>query len=59
MLWYRDTFGEGNFYLELQNQGIPEQKELNRKLFELGRAVGIPLVATNDVHILNGRCRSS
>lgn len=51
-LWYRDTFGEGNFYLELQNQGIPEQKELNRKLFELGRAVGIPLVATNDVHYL-------
>ncbi len=51
-LWYRETFGEGNFYLELQDQGIAEQKELNRKLFQLGRETGIPLVATNDVHYL-------
>ena len=50
--WYRDTFGPGNFYLELQEQGLAEQKELNRKLFSLGEKTGIPLVATNDVHYL-------
>ena len=51
-LWYKDTFGEDNFYLELQDQGIPEQKELNRKLLQLGEKAKIPLVATNDVHYL-------
>lgn len=50
--WYRDTFGPENFYLELQEHGLPEQKELNRKLLALGEKTGIPLVAANDVHYL-------
>lgn len=49
-LWYQETFGEENFYLELQNQGLHEQAQLNSQLAELGRETGIPLVATNDVH---------
>lgn len=51
-LWYRETFGRGNFYLELQDQGLPEQKELNLRLLKLGEKADIPLVATNDVHYL-------
>jgi DNA polymerase-3 subunit alpha len=51
-LWYRDTFGRGNFYLELQDQGLSEQKGLNLQLLNLGEKSGIPLVATNDVHYL-------
>ncbi|MEW5921651.1 MAG: DNA polymerase III subunit alpha [Bacillota bacterium] len=51
-LWYRHVYGEDNFYLELQDQGLQEQVELNRKLQELGEKTGIPLVATNDVHYL-------
>ncbi len=49
-LYYRDLFGPGNFYLELQDHGIPEQKTVNRELVRLSRETGIPLVATNDVH---------
>jgi len=49
--WYRDTFGPNQFFLELQNhEGIPETERLNRGLVALGRELGIPLVATNDVH---------
>ncbi len=48
----REIFGEGNFYLELQDQGLPEQKEVNAHLLDLHRETGIPLVATNDVHFL-------
>ncbi len=51
-LWYQRVFGEGCFYLELQNQGLPEQVELNRKLQVLSERTGIPLVVTNDVHYL-------
>ena len=47
---YRDLFGAGNFYLELQDHGLREQETLNRTLLEIGRRTGIPLVATNDVH---------
>ncbi len=50
--YYRDLFGRENFYLELHDHGLPEQKNVNRFLFELGRREGIPLVATNDVHYL-------
>ena len=49
-LWYRNTFGENNFFLELQNHGIPEQIEVNGKIAQISRETGIPMVATNDVH---------
>jgi len=49
--WYRDAFGPEGFYLELQrHEGIPELTKVNAGLMELGRELGIPLVATNDVH---------
>ena len=47
---YRDLFGAGNFYLELQDHGLQEQETLNRALIDMARHTGIPLVATNDVH---------
>ena len=47
---YRDLFGAGHFYLELQDHGLQEQQTLNRALIEMARRTGIPLVATNDVH---------
>lgn len=46
-------FGQGSFYLELQEHGLPGQKEINLELLRLGRETGIPLVATNDVHYVN------
>ncbi len=46
-------FGKDNFYLELQDHGIEEQKKVNQGLIELSKETGIPLVATNDVHYLN------
>lgn len=49
---YSDIFGEGNFYLEIMDHGLPEQKKANRLLPELSRRSGLPLVATNDVHYL-------
>jgi DNA polymerase-3 subunit alpha len=50
---YQSVFGEGNFYLELQDHGIREQKELNKRLFNLSQKTGIPLIATNDIHYTN------
>ncbi len=47
---YLDIFGEGNLYLEIQDQGIAEQKIINEGLAEISRSMGVPLVATNDVH---------
>ena len=52
-LQLRDLFGEGNFYLELQDHGIPEQKTVNAKLKEMSRRTGIPLIATNDIHYIH------
>jgi len=49
-LAYNEIFGEGNFYLELQDHGIKEQALVNQELIRLSRDTGIPLVATNDVH---------
>ncbi|MCH5272056.1 MAG: DNA polymerase III subunit alpha [Lachnospiraceae bacterium] len=45
-----DIFGEGNFFLELQDHGIPEQKTVNQALLRMSAETKIPLVATNDVH---------
>ncbi len=50
---YRDIFGEENFYLEIQDHNLPEQREVNSSLVKLSRETGIPLVATNDVHYVN------
>ncbi len=44
---------KGDFYLEMQNNSIPEQWPVNRGLADIGRKLGIPLVATNDIHFLN------
>ena len=47
-----DIFGEGNFYLELQDHGIPEQTPVNQGVMRLSRETGLPLVVTNDAHYL-------
>jgi len=49
-LKYRDCFGEGNFFLEMQDHGLPEQRMVNTVLMQMSRELGIPLVVTNDVH---------
>ncbi|AHV96644.1 DNA polymerase III subunit alpha [Paenibacillus sabinae] len=51
-LRYKEIFG-GDFYLELQDHGMSEQKRVNPKLIALAEETGIPLVATNDVHYLS------
>lgn len=48
--WFKQIFGPENFYLELQNHGIPEQAKANRHLIPWAREFGLKLVATNDVH---------
>ncbi|MBD5521293.1 MAG: DNA polymerase III subunit alpha [Lachnospiraceae bacterium] len=47
---YEDCFGKGNYFLELQDHGLPEQKNVNTALINISRELGIELVATNDVH---------
>ena len=47
---YSDIFGPGNFYLELQDHGIPLQRRLNEQLLRLAPEMGLPLVASNDLH---------
>ena len=51
-LWFKRVFGEGNYYIELQDHDIFEQKQVNTKLILLSRETSIPLVATNDVHYI-------
>ena len=51
-LHMQNIFGEGNFFLELQDHGIREQKLVNTSLLRLHRELGIPLVVTNDVHYI-------
>src|SRR5579864_7023461 len=48
----QDIFGKGNFFLEVQDQGLDVDQPLNRELVRLSRESGIPLVATNDCHYL-------
>ena len=48
----RDIFGKGNFFLEVQDQGMEIETRINRDLVQLSRETGIPLVATNDCHYL-------
>ncbi|HEY9171669.1 MAG TPA: DNA polymerase III subunit alpha [Verrucomicrobiae bacterium] len=50
--WFKQTLGADNFYLELQNHGIPEQAKVNKHLIAWAKEFGLKLVATNDVHYL-------
>ena len=49
---YRDLFGSDRYYIELQDHGLPEQKEINEKLIRLARKLNVPLVVTNDIHYI-------
>lgn len=51
-LWYKDVFGENNYFLEIQNHGIKEQQSVNAYIQKLSTETGIQLVATNDVHYI-------
>src|SRR5262249_3926660 len=50
--WFKQTLGAENFYLELQNHGLPEQAKVNRHLIPWAREFGLKCVATNDVHYI-------
>src|SRR5215469_6148602 len=50
--WFKQTLGAENYYLELQNHGLPEQAKVNRHLIEWSKEFGLKLVATNDVHYI-------
>ena len=47
---YEDIFGKGNFYIEIQDHGMEDQREVNTKLINISKELSIPLVATNDTH---------
>ncbi len=51
-LWYRDLFGEGNYYIELQDHGLEEDRVVLPQLIRLARETGIPMAATNDAHYI-------
>jgi DNA polymerase-3 subunit alpha len=51
---YEDIFGKGNFFLEIQDQGLEQEKQIQEALFRMERESGIPLVMTNDSHYLCG-----
>lgn len=51
-LIYNDIFGQGNFFLELQDYGLEDQRRVNESLRRISKETGIPMVATNDVHYL-------
>ncbi len=50
---YLEIFGEGNYFLELQDHGIPLQRQVNQGIMRLSKELNIPLVATNDCHYIN------
>jgi DNA polymerase-3 subunit alpha len=50
--WFQELFGPGNFFLEVQNNGLEIQATVNQALREMSRRLGIPLVASNDCHYL-------
>ena len=51
-LLYSEIFGEGNFFLEIQENGIEEQAKVNQMLLRMSKETGLPLVATNDIHYI-------
>lgn len=50
--WYKEVFTEGRFYLEVQDNGLEEQRKVNEGIFRLGKELGIKVVASNDCHYL-------
>ncbi len=52
-LFYKETFGENNFFLEIQDHGLEEEKAINPLLIRLSKEINVPIVATNDVHYIN------
>ncbi len=50
--FYRDLFGKDNFFVEIQDQGLPEEHRIHADLFRLEKELGMPMVATNDSHYL-------
>lgn len=52
-LWYENVFGKNNYYIEIQDHGLREQKEILPELIRLSEETGIPLVATNDTHYIH------
>jgi DNA polymerase-3 subunit alpha len=52
-LLYKDIFGENNFFLEMQDHGMEEQKAVNESLLKISKETGLRLIATNDVHYIN------
>ena len=52
-LWLENNFGKGNFFLEIQDQGLEEEYKINPMLKKLSKELDIPLVATNDCHYIN------
>lgn len=57
--FYKEVMGEGNYYLEIQDQGIEEQKEITKGLVEIGKKLSLPLAATNDCHYLDQKDASA
>jgi len=57
--WHQQVFGKNNFYLELSFHGLPQEKEINSQLIEMGQKLKIPVVATNNVHYLEKSQASS
>jgi DNA polymerase III subunit alpha len=53
-LQYQDIFGKGNFYLEIQDQGLEAERKIQNDLFRLEKELGIPMLVTNDSHYLCG-----
>ena len=51
-LWYQNVFGKDNYFLEIQDHGIADQKASNPKIIQLARELDIPLIATNDAHYI-------
>lgn len=51
-LWYENLFGKGNYYLEVMDHGIPEERIVKEHMKRLSADTGIPLIATNDIHYL-------
>ncbi len=51
-IYYNNIYGDGNYYIEIQDHGIEEQKLVNKQLIKISKETGIPLVATNDCHYI-------